>query len=136
MYCLFNDAGPGGSIGGSGGSTGSSLGGTNDTISGSSVSLINPLKGADCSSGNGNCLESFLINILKFVVRIGAIIVILMLVYVGFKFVAARGEPGEITKAREMLLWTVVGALILLGAQVIAVAIQTTVQALTTPYGG
>lgn len=54
-----------------------------------------------------------------------------MMVYVGYLFVSARGEPGEITKARQALLWTVVGALILLGAQVIAYGIRETVQALS-----
>jgi heme/copper-type cytochrome/quinol oxidase subunit 2 len=93
--------------------------------------LINPLKGADCSSGNGNCLESFLLNILAFIIRIGTIIVILMMVFVGYKFVVAQGEPAKITEARAMLLWTVVGALILLGSQAIAIGIKATVQALS-----
>lgn len=96
-------------------------GGTN---TGQSVTLLNPLQG-------GGNLESFLNSILAVAIRIGTIIVILMMVYVGFLFVAARGEPGEIIKARQALLWTVVGALILLGAQVIAVGIQATVQALS-----
>lgn len=95
-----------------------------NTNTGTNVTLINPLKG-------GTSLESFLNNILDFVIRIGAIIVILMLVYVGFLFVTARGEPAEITKARTALLWTVVGALILLGAKAIALGITATVQALS-----
>lgn len=70
-------------------------------------------------------------SILAVVIRIGTVVVILMMVYVGYLFVAARGEPGEITKARQALLWTVVGALILLGAQVIAIGIRATVQALS-----
>jgi hypothetical protein len=92
--------------------------------SGNNVTLINPLKG-------GSSIESFLRSILAFVVRIGSIIVILMLVFVGFKFVTAQGEPGKLTEARQMLLWTVVGALILLGAQAIASGIEATVQALS-----
>lgn len=97
--------------------------------SGAPVTLINPLNSGGCSS-NSNCLESFLVSILNFVVRIGAIVVILMLVYIGFKFVTAQGREGEITKVKEMLLWTVVGSLILLGAKVIAMGIQATVQSL------
>ena len=76
-------------------------------------------------------MESFLLNILAFIIRIGTIIVILMTVFVGYKFVAARGEPGKITEARSALLWTVVGALILLGSQAIAIGIRATVQALS-----
>ena len=55
-----------------------------------------------------------------------------MLIYVGYLFVVARGVPGEITKAKDALLWTVVGALILLGAQAISLGIQATVAALST----
>ena len=95
------------------------------------ISLINPL-GTSCNPANTDCLWNFLKSILAFVIRIGTVVVILMLVYVGFKFVTARGEPAEITKARTMFLWTVVGALILLGAQVIAVGITATVQSLGT----
>lgn len=91
---------------------------------GTNVTLINPLNA-------GTSLESFLNNILAFVIRIGTIIVILMLVFVGFKFVTARGEPAKITEARSALLWTVVGALILLGAQAIAIGITATVKALS-----
>ncbi len=99
---------------------------------GTNVTLTNPLNtgGADCSA-NGTCLEAFLGAILQFVVRIGSIAVILMLVYAGFKFVTARGEPGKIIEARTMLLWTVIGALVLLGAQAIALGIQATVQAIS-----
>jgi heme A synthase len=89
------------------------------------VTLTNPL-------GSGATLNSFVNDILKFVVRIGAIIVIFMLVYVGFLFVVARGESSKITTARNALLWTIVGALILLGAQAIAIGIQATVQAIST----
>lgn len=97
--------------------------------SGTNVPLLNPL-GTSCNSTNTDCLGKFLINILDFVVRIGSIVVILMLVFVGYKFVAAQGNDSKIIEARSMLLWTVVGALILLGAQAIAIGIQATVQAL------
>jgi hypothetical protein len=54
-----------------------------------------------------------------------------MIVFVGYKFIAAQGNSTKIEEARNMLLWTVVGALILLGAQAIAMGIQATVTALT-----
>lgn len=90
-----------------------------------SITLINPL-------GPGASVSSFLLSILNIITTtIGPVIVILMLVFVGFKFVTAQGEPGKITEARQMLLWTVVGALILLGAEVIAIGIEATVKALS-----
>jgi hypothetical protein len=97
---------------------------------GQSVTLINPLNGVNCQSGNGSCLMSFLSQILSFVTRIGSIAVVLMVVYTGYKFVMAQGKEAEIRAARNMLLWTVIGALILLGAQAIAASIQATVTAL------
>lgn len=92
--------------------------------------LINPLKGVDCSKSGGDCLMAFLQGILAYVIRIGTIIVILMIVFVGYKFVMAQGKEAEIRDARNMLLWTVIGALILLGSQAIAMSIKATVQAL------
>lgn len=83
--------------------------------------------------GTGTTLMSFLLSILSIITdTIGPIIVILMMVFVGYKFVVAQGNPGELEKAKQALLWTVVGALILLGAKAIALGIQATVQALST----
>jgi heme/copper-type cytochrome/quinol oxidase subunit 2 len=99
---------------------------TNTTPSpNSSVTLSNPLKAKN--------LQEFLGQILEFVIRIGTVVVVLMIVYVGFKFVTAQGNDSKISEAKEMLLWTVVGALILLGAQVIASGISATVNALKGP---
>lgn len=93
-------------------------GGTN-----TGTTLINPLQG-------GASLESFLMSILDFVIRIGTIVVILMLVYVGYLFVIAQGSDSKLTEAKHALLWTLIGSLILLGAKAIAVGIQATVAAL------
>jgi hypothetical protein len=87
--------------------------------------LLNPLSA-------GTSLPVLLQDILGFVVKIGAVAVVLMLVYVGFLFATAGGNESQISKAREALLWTIVGALILLGAQAIASGIQATAQALST----
>ncbi|MCX6787459.1 MAG: hypothetical protein NTY93_02995 [Candidatus Kaiserbacteria bacterium] len=92
---------------------------------GSNVTLINPL-------GAGTNLSVLLTKILDFVIRIGAIVVVFMLIYVGYLFVMAQGAEAKITAARNALLWTVVGALILLGAQAISLGIQATVQAIST----
>ncbi len=99
---------------------------SNTNNSASKTTLINPL------GPKTTTLSKFLESILDIIIRVGSVIVILMLVFVGFKFVTARGEPGEISEAKQMLLWTVVGALILLGAKVIAAGIEATVKALST----
>jgi len=88
-----------------------------------SVTLINPLKA-------GTSIESFLNSILDFAIRIGSVIVILMIVFVGYKFVVAQGKPDKIEEAKKMLLWTIVGALVLIGAKVLSAGILATVQSL------
>lgn len=74
---------------------------------------------------------AFLNKILDFVIQIGTVVIILMLVYVGFLFVVARGDTGKLTTARQALLYTVIGALILLGSKAIALGIEATVRALS-----
>ena len=100
-----------------------STGGTN-TCSGSSGTgiLSNPLQACD--------LATLLVEVLGYVVKIGAIFLVLMIVLVGFQFVMAQGNPEAVQKARSSLLWTAVGGILLLGAQAIASVIAATVQSL------
>lgn len=93
----------------------------------SGIKLLNPL-GID---GGPASLAEFLVQILDFVVAVGAVVVAFMMVYVGYLFVMARGNPGEISKAKDALVWTVVGALIVLGSKAIATGILATVEALS-----
>ena len=56
--------------------------------------------------------------------------VALAIIYSGFLFVAARGNSEKLTKAKDTLLYTIIGAAILLGAWAIATMISSTVLAL------
>ncbi len=73
-------------------------------------------------------LEDFLLKILNAAVYILFPFIVLMIVYTGFLFVTAQGNVTKITQAREALVWTVVGALVVLGAKAIALAIEATVE--------
>lgn len=84
--------------------------------------LINPLK--------ANNLEELLLAILRGVIQLGTIFLVLALVWTGFLFVYAQGAEERIKNARAALMWTVVGGLLLLGAQGIALVLQATVNAL------
>lgn len=90
---------------------------------GTSGGLVNPLNGI-------NSLPEFLSAILAGVVQIGTIVLIMMLVYVGFLFVAARGNAEKLQGAKSALVWTVIGGLVLLGATSIQLVIQGTVDSL------
>ena len=86
--------------------------------SGGTGKLVNPLKVDN--------VEDLLNLVLAAAVRIGTIILILALIWVGFLFVAARGNPEKLSTAKAALFWTLIGGLILLGAQGIASIVQET----------
>jgi len=69
-------------------------------------------------------------TILEGAIKIGIPIVALAVIYCGFLFVFARGNPEKLKKAKDALLYTLIGAAILLGAWAIANMIQATVLAL------
>lgn len=85
--------------------------------------IENPLDGVSDLSG--------LINIiLKTVMQVGIPLIALMIMYAGFLYVTARGDPNKLTKAREALVYTLIGAAIILGAFVISNAITGTITSL------
>lgn len=86
--------------------------------------LMNPLAGGDIHN-----LWDFLQILLGLVIQIGFPIVVLFIVFVGFRFVqhSATGNADELKKDRQYLFWAIVGALILLGAQALSFAIKATV---------
>lgn len=61
---------------------------------------------------------------------LGTIALVVALVWVGALFVFAQGAEEKIRDARNALMWTVIGGLVLLGAQSISIVIQNTVQSL------
>ncbi|MDB5245348.1 MAG: protein of unknown function with transrane region [Parcubacteria group bacterium] len=86
--------------------------------------LVNPLK-------NISSLDGLLSAVLNAIVTVLApIFLTLAFIYVGFLFVMARGNAEKISSARSALVWTVIGALILLGANAIGLVIKSTVSGL------
>lgn len=75
-------------------------------------------------------LDGFLVKLLDVVILLGAIAVVFFLILAGFKYVTARGDEKKISSAHQTLTWTIVGGAIVLGARVIAAAIQATVNEL------
>lgn len=92
-----------------------------NTVSGG-VSIQNPLK-------VGNFCELIKI-VLQAILVIGVPIAVVFLVIVGFKFIIARGNPGELDKAKADFLHTVIGIAIFIGAWAIAKLIAATLVAL------
>jgi hypothetical protein len=87
-----------------------------------SIGLKNPLAATSVSE--------VMLSFFKILVELGAVIVTLAIIYAGFLFVMARGNPEELKKAKSTLFWTIIGSLVLLGAQVIASIIENTIKKL------
>lgn len=79
---------------------------------------------------NTGTLSTFVAKILHILFEIGAIVVVFMIILSGFKFVLAQGDPKGITDAKNMLFGTLIGAVILLGAETISQVISNTVKEL------
>jgi hypothetical protein len=95
---------------------------TPDTGTSTPDKLTNPIK--------VNNINDFIKTLLEGVLKIGMPIIALAIIYCGFLFVSARGKPEELTKAKDALLYTLIGAAILLGSWAIAQMISDTVLAL------
>lgn len=74
-----------------------------------------------------NNLWSFLQKLLQAVVIIFFPIIVLMVVFTGFLFVTAQGNEQKLSQAKQALVWTFVGALVILGAQALSFAVKATV---------
>lgn len=73
-------------------------------------------------------IPSFIEKILRFILMLAVPIVALAIIYTGFLFVTALGNSEKLKKAKQALVYTLIGAALLLGAFVIAEAIQGTVK--------
>lgn len=73
-------------------------------------------------------IPSFIEKILRFILTLAVPIVALAIIYTGFLFVTALGNSEKLKKAKQALVYTLIGAALLLGAFVIAEAIQGTVK--------
>jgi len=85
--------------------------------------LENPL-------GGTTTIYVFLEKVLKVVADIGFPVVVLAIVYSGFLYVKAQGDPGGLEEAKTALTYSIIGGAIILGAWVLAEAIGGTISTL------
>ena len=83
--------------------------------------------GKICNPINANTVNEFIKTILEGAIKIGIPIIALAIIYSGFLFVAARGNSEKLEKAKDALMYTLIGAAILLGAWTIAQVIAETI---------
>ncbi len=84
-----------------------------------STGLQNPLKFPD--------LSHFIEGFLKAIVMIALPLITVFIVYAGFKFIAARGNPGKLSEANKNFQYVILGAILILSAWVLATLIGGTV---------
>lgn len=87
--------------------------------------LCNPL------AGNGiDSIPALIQKVLEGALKIGIPVIALAIIYSGFLFVFARGNSEKLGKAKNSLLYTLIGAAILLGSWAIAEMINVTITSL------
>jgi chitodextrinase len=74
-----------------------------------------------------NNFVCFILTILRAVMYILFPVIVMMFAYTGFLFVSAQGNESKLTEAKRALFWTVIGALVFLGALVLTFAVKATV---------
>ena len=72
-------------------------------------------------------VNEFLKYIVEGILKLGIPIIALAIIYSGFLFVTALGNPSKLEKAKDALLYTVIGAAILLGSWGLAQLISETI---------
>ncbi len=82
--------------------------------------IKNPLK--------SETLAALTADLLTLVYQVGLPIVVVMIVYSGFLYVKARGNPSEINAAHNAIKYTLIGTAIVLGASVISIIIKGTIE--------
>ena len=83
---------------------------------GNGFSIVNPL--------SAESLEELVENLIDFIFKIALVLAPLMIIIAGFLLVTAGGSIEQVTKARRIILWTVIGFLIVLLAKGIVAIIK------------
>lgn len=86
--------------------------------------------GTVCNPIKVNTINGLIKTVLEGAIKIGIPIIALAIIYSGFLFVMARGSSEALQKAKDSLLYTLIGAAVLLGSWAIAQLITETVRSL------
>lgn len=90
---------------------------------GGSYGLENPL------SKDNQTLIGLLQNLLDIIMVFAVPLIVFMIIYAGFLFVMDRGTGKNLDKAKRALLYSVIGGVLILGANIILYVIEGTVNA-------
>ena len=83
------------------------------------ITLENPL-------GTTNTLPDFIVKVLKGVIELLTPVIVLMFLWTGFLFVKAQGKSEDLIAAKKSLMFTIIGAALILGASGLSRVLQAT----------
>ena len=75
---------------------------------------------AQPAPGVGATLEDFIRLLIEIMQAVGFPFLVVCIIYAGFKIATAGGNEDQIAKGKVMIFWTLIGAAIIISAQVIA----------------
>lgn len=87
------------------------------------VKLAPPVPGA------GTTMSEFIYLLISIVQLIGIPLLVMCLIYSGYLMVTSAGNETQVSKAKMWIFWTIIGALIVLGAKPIADMVYGTASA-------
>lgn len=104
------------------GSNSSDITGSNDGGVGYTT-LQNPIK--------AKTFQALISDLIDFVLFLAVPFLVIAIIWVGFTFVMAQGNAGKLKDARNNLLWTLIGAAIIIGVKLIQEVLTGTIGAIT-----
>jgi hypothetical protein len=87
------------------------------------ASFDNPLSGV-------NSLAGLFYKIINFIIGLSYVVIAAFYLVAGFKFVKAQGNPEELSSAKRAFFNTTIGAVIIIGINVITQVIQSIIKGL------
>jgi hypothetical protein len=87
---------------------------------GLSYRLKNPLTGFPT-------IQDLFLGILDVIIVIATPIVVIFIIFAGFKYVTAKGNPSKIQEANNALMYAIIGGILIIGARAIALIIKNLV---------
>lgn len=89
-----------------------------------SFTLSNPLK--------VNSVSELVQNFIEIFSYIAILFAVLMLIWVGFSFVLARGDPAKMNELKNWLMYIVIGVAVIIGARIIIQVVVSTLSSTGT----
>ena len=77
-----------------------------------------------------NSVSALITGVIDLVLTIAIPLLVVVFVWLGFRFIMAQGKETEITKVKKDLWYTIIGAGVVIGAKAISELLQATVSSL------